>query len=65
MQLQVDFSIDPAGDVWVSNSWQNYADVMGKVDEALQTVGGGQSVTIFLGMGKPVKVPLIGPPRQP
>ena len=65
LQLQVDVGIGPAGDVWVTNNWQNYLDAMGKVDEALQTQGAGQGVVVFYGMAKPVKTPLIGPPRQP
>jgi hypothetical protein len=65
LQLQVDVGIGPAGDVWVTNNWQNYKDAMGKVDEALQTLGAGQGVVVFYGMAKPVKVPLIGPARQP
>ena len=65
LQLQVDVGIGPAGDVWVTNNWQNYLDAMGKVDEAVQTLGAGQGVVVFYGMAKPVKVPLIGPPRQP
>jgi len=65
LQLQVDVGIGPAGDVWVTNNWQNYQDAMGKVDEALQTLGAGQGVVVFYGMAKPVKTPLIGPPRQP
>ena len=65
LQLQVDVGIGPAGDVWVTNNWQNYLDALGKVDEALQTLGAGQGVVVFYGMAKPVKVPLIGPPRQP
>ena len=65
LQLQVDVGIGPAGDVWVTNNWQTYLDAMGKVDEALQTQGAGQGVVVFYGMAKPVKTPLIGPPRQP
>ncbi len=65
LQLQVDVGIGPAGDVWVTNNWQNYLDAMGKVDEAVQTQGAGQGVVVFYGMAKPVKTPLIGPPRQP
>ena len=65
LQLQVDLGIGPAGDVWVTNNWQNYLDAFGKVDEALQTQGAGQGVVVFYGMAKPVKTPLIGPPRQP
>ena len=65
LQLQVDIGIGPAGDLWVTNNWQSYLDAMGKVDEALQTQGAGQGVVVFYGMAKPVKTPLIGPPRQP
>ena len=65
LQLQVDVGIGPAGDLWVTNNWQNYKDAMGKVDEAVQTLGAGQGVVVFYGMAKPVKTPLIGPPRQP
>ena len=34
--------------------------LLGKVDEALSTLGGGQGVVVFLGMAKRVKTPLIG-----
>lgn len=63
LQLQVDAQIGPAGDVWVTNNWQYAPAALGKVDEALQTLGGGQGVVVFYGMAKPVKTPLIGPPR--
>jgi hypothetical protein len=63
LQLMVDVGIGPAGDVWVTNNWQVYQDAMGKVDEALQTQGAGQGVVVFYGMAKPVKTPLVGPPR--
>ncbi len=65
MQMLVDVGIGSAGDVWVTNNWQYYPADLGKVDEALSTLGAGQGVTVFFGMGKPVKTPLIGPPRQP
>jgi len=65
LQMQVDVVIGPAGDVWVSNNWQYYPADLGTVDEALSTLGAGQGVVVFYGMAKPVKVPLIGPPRQP
>ena len=65
LQMQVDAQIGPAGDVWVTNNWQYYPAALGKVDEALQTLGAGQGVVVFYGMAKPVKTPLIGPPRQP
>ena len=65
LQLQVDVGIGPAGDVWVTNNWQDYRAALDKVDEAIQTLGAGQGVVVFYGMAKPVKTPLIGPPRQP
>jgi hypothetical protein len=58
--LDTRFSIGPAGDVWVTNNWQYWPADLGKVDEALSTLGSGQGVTVFFGMGKPVKTPLIG-----
>ncbi len=63
LQLQVDVGIGPAGDLWVTNNWQDYKDALGKTDEAVQTLGAGQGVVVFYGMAKPVKVPLIGPAR--
>ena len=65
MEMQVDVGIGPAGDVWVTNNWQYYPACLGTVDEPLSTLCAGQGVTVFFGMGKPVRVPLIGPPRQP
>ena len=65
LQMQVDVGIGPAGDVWVTNNWQYYPAVLGKVDEALSTTGAGQGVVVFYGMAKPVRTPLIGPPRTP
>jgi hypothetical protein len=65
LQMQVDIQVAPAGDLWVTNNWQNYPSALGQVDEALSTLGAGQGVVVFYGMAKPVKTPLTGPPRQP
>jgi len=65
LQLQVDAGVGPAGDVWVTNNWQYWPSAFGKPDEALSTLTAGQGVVVFYGMAKPVKTPLIGPPRQP
>jgi streptogramin lyase len=65
LQMQVDVSIGPAGDVWVTNNWQYWPAALETVDEALSILGGGQGVVVFFGMAKPVRTPLIGPPRQP
>jgi len=65
LQLQIDVGIGPAGDVWATNNWQYYPAAFGKVAEALSTTAAGQGVVVFFGMARPVKTPLIGPPRQP
>ena len=61
MQMLVDVSIDPAGNVWVSNNWDDPAACFGKSDESRSTRCGGEGATIFYGMAKPVRAPLIGP----
>ena len=63
LQMQTDLAIGPAGDVWVMNNWQNIDSCFGDPDEALSTLCGGQGVTIFFGMAKPVRSPQIGPAR--
>ena len=65
MQQLVDIGVGPAGDVWVTNNWENDAAAFGKETEALSTQGAGQGVVVFYGMAKPVRTPLIGPPRAP
>jgi DNA-binding beta-propeller fold protein YncE len=61
LQLQVDIDIDPAGNVWVGNNWQDVDSCFPGADEALSTRCGGQGVVIFYGMAKPVRAPQIGP----
>ena len=65
LQMQVDIDIDPAGNVWVSNNWQDYKAALRQVAEPLSTLGAGQGVVVFYGVAKPVRTPLIGPPAQP
>ena len=61
MQLLVDASIDPAGDVWVSNNWQDPASCYGKPDEGVSTRCGGQASSFSTVLAKPVRAPQIGP----
>ena len=61
MQMLVDVSIDPAGNAWVSNNWQDPMSCYGKPDESVSTRCGGQGMTVFYGMAKPVRAPQIGP----
>jgi streptogramin lyase len=63
MQQLVDVGVGPAGDVWLTNNWEIDAAGLGQAPEALSTRGAGQGVVVFYGMAKPVKTPLIGPPR--
>ena len=65
LQLQTDIAIDPAGNVWAMNNWQDIDSCVGRFDEALSTRCGGQGVVIFYGMAKPVRAPQIGPARVP
>ena len=65
LQMEVDIDIDPAGNVWVGNNWQNLKSVLRQNAEPLSTLGAGQGVVVFYGVAKPVKTPLIGPVQQP
>jgi hypothetical protein len=65
MQQLVDVGVGPAGDVWLTNNWEIDVAGYGKAPEALSTRGAGQGVVVFFGMAKPVRTPLIGPPRAP
>jgi hypothetical protein len=61
-----DVAIDPAGNVWAPNNWDQYDQGFKKVpDPTLATRFGGNGVVVFFGLAKPVLTPLIGPPRQP
>ena len=64
LQMQTDLAINPSGDVWVMDNWQDIASCFGTPNEALSTRCGGQGVAIFFGMAKPVRAPQIGPARQ-
>ena len=63
LQMNTDLAIDPAGNVWVMNNWQEIGACFHRLSEALSTRCGGDGVTIFYGMAKPVRTPLIGPAR--
>ena len=45
--MVTDVSIDPAGNVWVSNNWQDIDAALGQVAEPRSTLGAGQGVTEF------------------
>jgi hypothetical protein len=64
LQLQTGVAVGPAGDVWVMNNWQELDSCFSGTPEAASTRCGGQGVVVFFGMAKPVRTPLIGPPRR-
>ncbi len=57
LQMQVDIDVNPAGNVWVTNNWQDIDSCIGTPREALSTRCGGQGVVVFYGMAKPVRTP--------
>lgn len=64
MQLLTDIAIDPAGNVWVADNWQRPASCFAPfAKEASSTLCGGNGLTVFYGMAKPVHAPQIGPAR--
>ena len=65
LQMMTDIAVDPAGNVWAMNNWQDIGSCIGTPPEAISTRCGGQGVVIFYGMAKPVRAPQIGPARQP
>lgn len=58
--MQTDLAISPTGDAWAIDHWQTIASCYGDPGEALSTNCGGQAITIFFGMAKPVRAPQIG-----
>jgi streptogramin lyase len=63
MQWLTDVGVDPAGNVWVADNWQESSSCFGKPPEADSTRCGGNGLTVFYGMAKPVRAPQIGPAR--
>jgi hypothetical protein len=64
MQPLTDIAIDPAGNVWVADNWQRPQSCFAPyASEANSTLCGGNGLTVFYGMAKPVRAPQIGPAR--
>ncbi|MBI1246721.1 hypothetical protein GC197_02610 [bacterium] len=62
LQVLTDVAIDPAGNVWAANNWdQPEEGFKKKPDLAYSTRLGGNGVVVFFGLAKPVRTPLIGP----
>ena len=66
LQIITDVAVDPAGNLWVANNWDRPDEGFKQVpDPAQSTRFGGNGTVVFFGVAKPVRTPLIGPPRQP
>jgi streptogramin lyase len=64
MQLLTDIGVDPAGNVWVADNWETPDACWNPgLSEATSTQCGGNGLTVFYGMAKPVRAPQIGPAR--
>jgi hypothetical protein len=66
IQILTDVVIDPAGNAWVANNWNNL-DAVASPDpiRSTSTWGGGTGFNVIYGVAAPVKPPLMGQVRQP
>jgi hypothetical protein len=66
MQPLTDIAIDPAGNVWVADNWRRPQSCFAPyASEAHSTLCGGNGLTVFYGMAKPVRAPQIGGRHAP
>jgi hypothetical protein len=64
IQMVTDVSIDPAGNVWVANNWNNLEAAAGpNPARPTSTWGGGSGFTVIYGVAAPVKPPRMGKVR--
>jgi len=64
IQMLTDVNIDPAGDVWAANNWNDaQAATSGDPFRPTSTWGGGSGLTILYGVAAPVKPPRMGKVR--
>ena len=61
IQMLTDVNIDPAGNVWAANNWNDaQAATSGNPFRPTSTWGGGSGLTVIYGVAAPVKPPRIG-----
>jgi hypothetical protein len=64
IQMLTDVAIDPAGNVWAANNWNDpVAAVRPNPPTAISTWGGGSGFTVIYGVAAPVQPPRIGKVR--
>jgi hypothetical protein len=62
IQMITDVSIDPAGNVWAANNWNDpIAATNPDPARTTSTWGGGSGITVIYGVASPVKPPRMGP----
>ena len=66
IQMLTDVAIDPAGNVWAANNWNNpEAAALPNPPTAISTWGGGSGLTVIYGVAAPVQPPRMGKVRKP
>ena len=66
IQIITDVAIDPAGNVWAANNWNDIEPVVSNDPiRRTSTWGGGSGITVIYGVAAPVKTPLMGQVRKP
>jgi hypothetical protein len=61
IQLLTDVNIDPAGNVWAANNWNDpVAAAEPNPPNRISTWGGGSGLTVIYGVAAPVKPPRMG-----
>jgi len=66
IQMITEVAVDPAGNVWAANNWNQQDAVMAyEPARPTSTWGGGSGITVIYGVAAPVKTPLMGPVQQP
>ena len=66
LQIITAVAIDPAGNAWVANSWNDTeAGFSEDPDEVQSTRFASHTNVVFFGVAKPVRTPLIGPVKAP
>jgi hypothetical protein len=66
IQMITEVAVDPAGNVWAANNWNDQQAVMAyDPPRSTSTYGGGLGITVIYGVAAPVKTPLLGAVRKP
>jgi hypothetical protein len=63
LQMLTDIAVDPAGNVWAMNNWQDRRLHRNPARGNLDTLR-GQGFVVFYGLAKPVRAPQIGPAQS-